>query len=1150
MKQTSSEKVFTICNIVDWFQKGVCRYEFGADGNNKSLISLPDKTNYAIVSSFMTIGLDEQTWDSSAIEKVDDVLKIFFSDSDVKVTVRILSRSEYFTIEILDVTGPAIDWLQISQLKVTVDQNEGKLINAAWDASFGVCVLACNDLVDCGSHGILSARAYKEFGFKNAKVAVIGVTSNSKPVPERLLDVIERVELEQGLPHIIVNGKWIKRDPERLGSYLMLNASLTEENVDQVIEFAKMGGFRVVEFFPFASTPSYTINRETFPNGLDGLKQTVAKMHAAGLRAGLHVFQGMPWGDLNQELYLTPSLDSRFLQDRHAVLAAPLASTDTEIHVEEATDGWPDKGRLFLEGEVVGYKKKLNHGFTDCTRGIHSTRIGNYAKGTRLGYLVNSWDFLGNYKYAPDIKTTLFDEIRDNIVNVFDETKADMTYLDAGEEWRKQPPAWRNVGRMALEIQQKLKKKIVLGGNNVYTHLAWHVVSRGSPSNDPLFYGRREYTLQYKGQNPARWTKNLLTGDVGWFDPCASSLFSDAVTPDEIMLLCLKAVAGKAPVSIAVSAKNLWKNKRMPEMLEIIRACEELKQRNYFSDSACKELSRPMAEHILEQTSKEEWNIRPIQWGPPVLVTGASFSSKPALQTEKKPSHFTNHKVKSSWNIHNPFASQRPMIRIRARSWLASYGSKDNIVLTDFSEKVMFKPNGSSSSSLIQTIESSTEKTPAGSSAFRYCAINQGDTTSDWCRISLPFSKPFDLEHYRRLGIWLHASDSGGILNVQLKAGVAHRDHYIDLNFTGWSYFELDPPEKKRFYDYRWPYVMKSLFEQRFKYASVDGINLYYNALSPHSKTVCLIGRIEALQECSYELKNPTLETDHQSIIFPVSLKPDDYLELDWHGVGRLFEPDGGLLSDIKPVGNFTFSPGNNRINFRCETNGNYTPRAEVTLVLRGDQIPDVKEKGSSIPAGSSDIKANSTASYPSLSAVPTAETRKIRKLPDGKGGFRIMQGVYERIHRGINLPTAWKFKKDPLDKGIDDKWFATPVNASWESIMIDKGWPAQGHDYYGAAWYAVTFQAPVEFRGTQPIIRFSAVDGVADIFLDGVKIGEQKKKPSIMWDQPFQVSLPANFNFSTVHDLIVRVKKDADQAGIWKPVAICPTIILDEEIK
>ncbi len=198
-----------------------------------------------------------------------------------------------------------------------------------------------------------------------------------------------------------------------------------------------------------------------------------------------------------------------------------------------------------------------------------------------------------------------------------------MSYFDGGEEIIVQPPHWRNQGRIALGVQARLRKPVILEGNALYTHLSWHVISRGSPSYDPIYFGRRAYTLRFKGQNPAGWANNLLTGDVGWFAPHTHSRATDAVTPDEVELLCLKALGGKAPISFIVDANNLSANKRMPEMREIIRTCDELKRRNYFSEAACAELRRPMAEHVLERAADGGWDLRPLQFGPSRVVDAA-----------------------------------------------------------------------------------------------------------------------------------------------------------------------------------------------------------------------------------------------------------------------------------------------------------------------------------------------------------------------------------------------------------------------------------------------------------------------------------------------------------------------------------------------
>ena len=523
-----------------------------------------------------------------------------------------------------------------------------------------------------------------------------------------------------------------------------------------------------------------------------------------------------------------------------------------------------------------------------------------HAAGNRVGHLVNCFPIWGFTVYCPDVKSTMIDEICGRIARVFNAVGADMSYFDGGEEIALQPPYWRNQGRIALGVQARLKKPVILEGNALYTHLSWHVISRGSPTFDPIYFGRRDYTLHFKGQNPAQWANVLLTGDVGWFAPHCHSPTTDAVAPDEVMLLCLKALGGKAPISVEVNANHLWDNKRMPEMLQIIRDCDELKRRDYFTEAACAELAKPMAEHLLERAADGGWQIRPLRFGPARVVD----ASRPDQR---------------EWTYANPHGERTPWVRIRARSALASYGTKGNAMLADPAAGVPFRPDGTASADLRQSVEASSDKTPAGQPAFCHRAENRGKGPSGWCRLTLALPKPLDLTRHRRLGLWIRMEAEGGILNVQLAGTDARRDHYIPLRNCGWTFFVLDPPEEGRFFDYSWPYPFTDLmYTCSNVYGGVKHVHLYYNGLPAGAKVACWIGRIEALEERPLPLSSPTVEANGKRLVFPVSLKPDEYLEMDWAGKCQHFDPNGGLLGQVVPQGTVRLGPGDNRVKFSC----------------------------------------------------------------------------------------------------------------------------------------------------------------------------------------------------------------------------------------
>ena len=141
-------------------------------------------------------------------------------------------------------------------------------------------------------------------------------------------------------------------------------------------------------------------------------------------------------------------------------------------------------------------------------------------------------------------------------------------------------------------------------------------------------------------------------------------------------------------------------------------------------------------------------------------------------------------------------------------------------------------------------------------------------------------------------------------------------------------------------------------------------------------------------------------------------------------------------------------------------------------------------------------------------------------------------------------LPIKWKFKIDKQDVGLRRKWYKNTDYTKWDSIRTDQSWIKQGHKL-GIGWYKITFNIPkniqekIKNNKITPALYFGAIDGTADIFLNGEKIGEQKQSVGFMWDKPFAIVLPKDFNPAIQNKLVIRVKKNSFNAGIWKPVNI-----------
>lgn len=91
-------------------------------------------------------------------------------------------------------------------------------------------------------------------------------------------------------------------------------------------------------------------------------------------------------------------------------------------------------------------------------------------------------------------------------------------------------------------------------------------------------------------------------------------------------------------------------------------------------------------------------------------------------------------------------------------------------------------------------------------------------------------------------------------------------------------------------------------------------------------------------------------------------------------------------------------------------------------------------------------------------------------------------------------LSDFWDFRFDPNNNGIRDNWIngfpdsrPIAVPASWNDQFED------GRDNLGPAWYQTTFDLPWSWQGQRIMLRFGSVNYLADVWLNGVKLGQHE---------------------------------------------------------
>jgi sialate O-acetylesterase len=145
------------------------------------------------------------------------------------------------------------------------------------------------------------------------------------------------------------------------------------------------------------------------------------------------------------------------------------------------------------------------------------------------------------------------------------------------------------------------------------------------------------------------------------------------------------------------------------------------------------------------------------------------------------------------------------------------------------------------------------------------------------------------------------------------------------------------------------------------------------------------------------------------------------------------------------------------------------------------------------------------------------------------------------------DLNQKWQFATDPENMG-DTKGYFKPEfdDKAWKNVSTIGPWQMNGFpDYHGTAWYRKTFNLsaeqtdPLAMGDKQLLLYFGAIDGDAEIYLNGVKIEKRVMADhSNGWEQPlaFNISGAVHTGENTV---AVKVTKDRFAAGLYRGVAI-----------
>lgn len=572
------------------------------------------------------------TYPANRVRQEGDKLIVGFELAPYEVQVGIKVADSYisFTLDdfivhptdydYLKMQTPPVAEFRLMQLPVKDRARFGKWLNVMWDDGVAIDLLATEphariDSEKRNGFRILTADAVKGIKLRGCTASLIVSEKDS------FLDVVDTFERDYGMPLGVAS-----RRGEMINSSIYWSDGITPENVDEHIEYMKRGGFKLALIYYrsiFYSEYEYThfgdfTYRPEYKNGIDSLREMLAKIKAAGITPGFH-FLHTHIG-INSH-YMSPRADRRINTKGKFTLAKPLGKDDTVIYVDEnPTDTvmHPDCRFLKFGTEIIKYESYTTeppYRFLGCERGEFRNQRGKFISEIvshpegEIGGILDMSEFCGVSVYLNQ-NTDLQDEIADKIAEVYG-AGFEFAYYDGSEG--VQAPYEFHVPNAQYRVYKKLPRAPLFCEGAAKSHFTWHMLS-GANAFDVFPTEIFKAMIDKFPVVAAQEMQNDFTRvNFGWWE-----LYDDT-RPDVYEYGMSRAIAWNCPATMIARAKTMLTCPLRDDVLAALFNWQEAKRDGFFTEEIKKSIREDGCEYTLFKNECGAWELQKTE----ELKTGA-----------------------------------------------------------------------------------------------------------------------------------------------------------------------------------------------------------------------------------------------------------------------------------------------------------------------------------------------------------------------------------------------------------------------------------------------------------------------------------------------------------------------------------------------
>lgn len=446
--------------------------------------------------------------------------------------------------------------------------------------------------------------------FIGTSVAIFGCPES------KTLDIIEQIELGEGLPHPMIEGVWLKRWEKQDRAYMLYDGA----NMDNAFNYADSCGFELIHIGDFfRSWGHFDLQTSRFPQGAADIHALNEKARTRGKRMGVHT---LTMFTQSHDPYVTPVPSDSLAKIGSSVITKDLSPTDTEIEIADPMFfKFTDLTRTVKIGkELIAYRevsKEAPYRLLDCTRGQFGTVVSTHKAGDKIDKLQN--DSYNGF-YVDLNMTSVYAKRLSDIVN--QTTIGLMDFDGFNGDWQTGHGPY-GAARFVHDWFFNLKEYPLTCGSSV-SHYFWHVYTYMN-WGEPWYNDLRNSQVNYRLENQRYFKRNLMPGMLGWFK------LETTYRPEDIEWIQARSAGYDAGYLLRVD-EGIEANGFKSQLFSAIREWQKARNTEAFNPEQIARLQNPKSEFHLERVSDDQWTLydvtlkkgnehkfRAVQTGEPLL---------------------------------------------------------------------------------------------------------------------------------------------------------------------------------------------------------------------------------------------------------------------------------------------------------------------------------------------------------------------------------------------------------------------------------------------------------------------------------------------------------------------------------------------------